>query len=68
MIEGFCEIYYLEENNKERKFEIRQATIQERIQKNRKLDGSEQLILANVNVIKKVVMQFFKNGVNFFFL
>lgn len=43
----------------EKKFEMAPATIHERIQKSRKFDLSEQLIQANVNVIKKVVVKFF---------
>lgn len=63
------EIYFLFENiKKENKFEIRLATIQERIQKNKKLDLSVQLIVASVKVIKKVVVKFFKSTIEFFFL
>lgn len=54
--------YFLSEKIKnENTFEIRPATIQDRIQKNKKLDGSAQLIPANVKVIKKVVVKFCSN-------
>jgi hypothetical protein len=43
---------------KENRFEIKPATSQERIQKNKKFDLSMQLMLANVKVMKKVVAQF----------
>jgi hypothetical protein len=54
--------YFLFENIKnENEFEIKPAINQERIQKNKKLERSAQLILAKVNVIKNVVMQFCRN-------
>ena len=54
--------YFLFENIKnENRFEISPATIQERIQKNKKLDLSAQFILARVKVIKKVVVRFCRN-------
>jgi hypothetical protein len=48
----------LEKIKKENTFEIMPATSQERIQKNKKLDLSAQLMLAKVKVIKNVVVQF----------
>ncbi len=43
---------------KEKKLEIKPATIQERIQKKRKLDRSVQFKQARVSVINKVVIKF----------
>ncbi len=59
--------YFLEVNiTKEKKFEIIPATIHDRIQNEKKIDLSAQLIQARVNVIKKVVIKFFKNFKNRF--
>ncbi len=56
---GVLQIYFLFENIKnENRFEIKAATNQERIQNNKKTDLLEQLILANVKVIKNVVVRF----------
>ena len=56
---GVLQIYFLFENIKnENRFEIKAATNQERIQNNKKADLLEQLILANVKVIKNVVVRF----------
>ena len=56
---GVLQIYFLFENIKnENKFEIKPAISQERIQNNKKTDLLEQLILANVKVIKNVVVRF----------
>ena len=59
--------YFLEVNiTKEKKFEIIPATIQDRIQNEKKTDLSAQFIQARVKVIKKVVIKFFKNFKNRF--
>jgi len=56
---GVLQIYFLFGNIKnENRFEIKAATSQERIQKNKKTDWLAQLILANVKVIKNVVVRF----------
>jgi hypothetical protein len=51
-------LFLFENIKNENKFEIKAATSQERIQKNKKIDLLEQLILARVKVIKNVVVRF----------
>ena len=69
LIGRFLEFHFLFENiKKEKKFEIKLATTQERIQKNIKLVLSVQLMPANIKVIKNVVVKFFKSTIEFFFL
>ncbi|KUJ61399.1 hypothetical protein AR687_13255 [Flavobacteriaceae bacterium CRH] len=51
-------ILFFENIKNENKFEINAATIQDRIQKNKKTDLFGQLMLANIKVIKNVVVRF----------
>ncbi|MBB4801603.1 hypothetical protein HNP37_001664 [Flavobacterium nitrogenifigens] len=58
---AFTFYYFLFENiTKEKKLEIKLATIQERIQKKKKFDWSVQFKQARIKVMNKVVIKFLK--------